>query len=161
MIENLEVEFKSDINNRNLRDRKYTLTHSDETGQRYLFIGDKFAEDKYSKLRDEVVGQWSKKHARCELRIMCTLNSEQSLYSEEKRYEIFKRHMPRAIIAIVNGDKEYIKDNSLLDYDVYVYYLSNTMPKMEHYGKVSDYIKAYRNSPFLEKQELPIKRRIN
>jgi len=142
MIENLEVEFRSDINNKRLEDRKYTLTHSDETGIRYLFIGDEFAEDQYCRLRDEVVGEWSRTSGKCQLRIMCTLYAQHSSYTEEQRYEIFKRHMPRAIIAIVGGDEEYIVEKNLLDYDVYVYYLSDTIPKMEHYGKVGEYIKT-------------------
>ena len=140
MIKKLEVEFKLNINNKNLTDRKYTLTHSDETGQRYLFIGDEFAEDKYDKLRDEVVGEWSKASQKCELRIMCNLYSEHSSYTMQERYEIFKKHMPRAITAIINGDREYIIENNLLDYGVCVYYLSDLMNRMEYYGKVGNYI---------------------
>ena len=142
MIKKLEVEFRSEINNKKLGDRKYTLTHCDETGQRYLFIDDKFAEDKYDKLRDEVVGQWSKINGEYNLSVMCVLYSKYSSYTQEERYEIFKRHMPRAITAIVKGDEDYIVENSLLDHDIYVYYLSNIMPKLEHYGKIEDFIKT-------------------
>jgi len=142
MIKKLEVEFRSNINTRSLIDRKYTLTHCDETGQRYLFIGTEFAEDKINKLRDEVVGQWVEKHTKCELHIMCNLYSEYSSLTIEERYEKFKHHMPRAILAILNGDRQYIIENNLLGYDVYVYFLSNLMPSKEHYGKVGDYIKT-------------------
>jgi len=145
MIKKLEVEFNSNINNRDCTDRKYTLTHSDETGQRYLFIGEKFAEDRYSKLKDEVLGQWGKAYTEFELHITCTLYSEHSSLTIEERYEKFKQHMPRAITAIINGDKKYIIENNLLDYNVYVYFLSDTVPSKEHYGKVSDYIVSTRS----------------
>lgn len=142
MIEKLEVEFSSDINYKGIESRKYTLTHSDETGQRFLFVRSEFAEEEYDELRDEVIADWYKKEDNKELRIMCTLYAEKSLYTEEERYKIFKRHMPRAIKAIVGGDEEYIVQNKLLDYNVYVYYLSDLIPKKEYYGKVGDYVKT-------------------
>lgn len=145
MIKKLEVEFNSNINNRDCTDRKYTLTHSDETGQRYLFIGEKFAEDRYNKLKDEVLGQWGKAYTEFELHITCTLYSEHSSLTIEERYEKFKQHMPRAITAIINGDKKYIIENNLLDYNVYVHFLSDIVPSKEHYGKVSDYIVSTRS----------------
>lgn len=146
MIDKLEVEFSLDINHKGIENRKYTLTHSDETGQRFLFVRDQFAEEEYDELRDEVIADWYKKEDNKELRIMCILYAEKSLYTEEERYKIFKRHMPRAITAIIGGDEEYITKNNLLDYDVYAYYLSDLIPKKEYYGKVGEYIEITANA---------------
>lgn len=140
MVKKLKVEFTSDINNKTLGERKYTLTHSDDTGERFLFVRSDFAEDKCHKLRDEVIAEWDTNPENQELKVMCTLYSEYSLYTEEERYKIFKRHMPRAVTAIIGGDKEYIIKNNLLNYKTYVYYLSETIPKKEYYGKVREYI---------------------
>lgn len=141
MVKKLEVEFQSDINNKSLIDRKYTLTHCDTTGQRYLLIGTNFDETRYNKLRDEVVGEWVKVDDSWELQIMCTLYSEYSSLTIKERYQKFKEHMPRAITAIINGDKEYILENNLLDCNVYVYFLSDLISDREYYGKVVDYKK--------------------
>lgn len=139
-MKKLEVEFESNINNRSIRDRKYTLTHSDETGQRYLFVGELYAEDRYSKLRDEVVGEWAEAHSGWVLNIMCTLYSEFSSLTIKERYEKFKQHMPRAIKAIVNGDREYLVSNDHLEHPIYVSFLSDLTPGKECYGKINDYI---------------------
>lgn len=136
MIRKLDVDFSSTIQNKEFIDRKYTLTHSDTTGQRYLFIGEQFAEDRFNNLRDEVLGEWT----RNELHIICNLYSEYSSLTLEKRYEKFKEHMPRAITAILNGDKEYIIKKNLLDYKVLVSFLSNKLAYKEYYGKIQDYI---------------------
>jgi hypothetical protein len=140
MMKKLEVEFESDINKKSLRERKYTLTHSDETGQRHLYIGAEFNEEKCNKLRDEVIGNWSNAYAEIELHIKCNLYSEYSSLTIEERYDRFKKHMPRAITAIINGDKEYIIANNLLGNNVYVYFLSDLMSGREYYNRVNDYI---------------------
>ena len=141
MIKKLEVEFQSNINIKNLLDRKYTLTHCDTTGQRYLFIGESFDETRYNRLRDEVTGQWTKVDDDWELQIMCNLYSEYSSLTIKERYKKFKIHMPRAIIAIINGDMGYISKHNLLNYNVYVYFLSDLISDKEYYGKVFDYKK--------------------
>lgn len=40
--------------------RRYTLTHSDQTGELFLTIGSIYAKDKITANRDEVIGEWLK-----------------------------------------------------------------------------------------------------
>lgn len=38
--------------------RRYTLTHSDETADLFLVVGSEFAYEKFTAMRDEVIGEW-------------------------------------------------------------------------------------------------------
>ena len=42
--------------------RKYTITHSDTTGELFVFIGNEYAEDQVGELRDEVRLSWEKRN---------------------------------------------------------------------------------------------------
>lgn len=141
MVEKLKVDFKNDINFKSPIYRRYTLTHSDTTGQRFLFVGEKYAQERYNKLRDEVIGQWSKNKRKYELHLMCNLYSEHSDLTIKERYEKFKEHMPRVITAIVNGDMEYLKKNMLLNCNIYVHFIDESKNSKEDYGIVHNYIK--------------------
>lgn len=104
--------------------RKYTLTHSDETGMRYLYINDRFAEEEYDKLMDHVVAQWHYENHKYALRVYCFLECPVSKYNVSERCQIFKRHMSRAIKVILFGDQQYIMANTgLLQADIEVYYM--------------------------------------
>ena len=41
-----------------IQPRRYTLTHSDETGELFLVIGSDFAYEKFTTMRDEVAAEW-------------------------------------------------------------------------------------------------------
>ena len=58
----LKVSFKDNIGkSRPIMPRKYTLTHSDETAELFLSIGNKYDLDKINySVRDEVLGSWEK-----------------------------------------------------------------------------------------------------
>lgn len=122
--------------------RKYTLTHSDETGMRFLFIGSEYAEEEYDELRDEVVAHWDKLGEGYCLKFYCPLSCEKSKYSSDERLEIFKRHMPRVLKAVIGGDLDYIKSNKgLLDGANHIYYCYDEENKVfEEMGIVRDYI---------------------
>jgi UDP-N-acetylglucosamine pyrophosphorylase len=122
-----------------MSDRVYTLTHSDYTGQRILFIGNEIDKERLSKYRDEVEGRWVSKNSKYELNLTCNLYSEHSSLTIEERYEKFKSHIVRAITAIVNGDKEYIQKNNCAECSINVRYISGSTKIVEYSGKVSDY----------------------
>ena len=60
--EKLNVNYKDKISTSStLIPRKYTLTHSDESGELFLSIGSKYDLDQIDKNnRDEVLGSWEK-----------------------------------------------------------------------------------------------------
>lgn len=136
----LTVNIKKDI--LNPLERKYTLTHSDETGMRFLFIDTEYAEEEYDKIRDEVVAHWEKIDDNYFFKVSCPLTCEESKYSADERLEIFKRHMPRALKAIIGGDSNYINSNQeLINAQIHTYYCYDKEDKVfEKMGKVKEYI---------------------
>lgn len=122
--------------------RKYTLTHSDETGMRFLFIGSEYAEEEYDELRDEVIAHWDKIDDKYYLKFYCPLSCKESKYSSDERLKIFKRHMPRVLKAVIGGDSNYIKSNpKLLDAANHIYYCYDDDNKVfEKMGLVKEYI---------------------
>lgn len=122
--------------------RKYTLTHSDETGMRFLFIGSQYAEEEYDELRDEVIAHWDKLEGKYFLKFFCPLTCEKSKYSPDERLQIFKRHMPRVLKAVIGGDLDYINSiPGLLDGANHIYYCYDEDNKVfEEMGIVRDYI---------------------
>ncbi|WMJ77090.1 MULTISPECIES: staygreen family protein [unclassified Sedimentibacter] len=141
MLTKLTVDYQLNAEYENMADRVYTLTHSDYTGQRILFIGNQIDKDRLSKCRDEVEGRWIKENCKFELQITCNLYSEHSLLTLQERYEKFKSHIVRAITAIVNGDKDYILKNNCAESNVNVRYISDSKKFVEYRGNVSDYLK--------------------
>lgn len=123
-------------------ERKYTLTHSDETGMRFLFVGSEYAEEEYDELRDEVIAHWDKIDDKYFLKVLCPLSCEASKYSADERLEIFKRHMPRVLKAVIGGDLAYINSNEkLLEAANHIYYCYDEDNKVfEKMGIVKDYI---------------------
>ncbi len=76
------------------------------------------------------------------LNIVCPLKCEQSKYTPDERLNIFKRHMPRVLKAIIGGDLDYIKNTpDLLDADNHIYYSYSEDNKVfESMGIVKEYI---------------------
>ncbi|MFJ7638248.1 staygreen family protein [Peribacillus sp. NPDC097264] len=89
--------------------RKYTLTHSDETGDLYLTIGTQYecsALD--AKKRDEVLANWDASLGQYLLTVNVFVDGLENEYDQAKaRYTIFQQNLDLAITAIINGDKEF------------------------------------------------------
>lgn len=86
--------------------RRYTLTHSDLTGDLFLTIGSHYAWDKINPTRDEVLGGWKIKEI--PLYYCVYLHIDQGQYHQTaaaKRNEIFRRELPLALTAIKYADK--------------------------------------------------------
>ncbi|WP_273128005.1 staygreen family protein [Metabacillus sp. HB246100] len=111
-----------------VKGRKYTLTHSDETGDLFLDIGYVYNELKInSKMRDEVIAQWSlTSDSRWFLAGKAYVDGGE--YSKEQarvRHTIFLREMDTALKGIVNGDLPfYLHYPFLLDAPIYLYFES-------------------------------------
>ena len=123
--------------------RKYTLTHSDDTGVMFLTIANEYDYKAINqKLRDEVLGVWKIYEGDYILFFYVHVgdyNYEQSL----KRYNIFKQHMNSALQAVFYGDMNLLNENPhLYDTPIYVKFDSNIpmFNNYEFYGYVSNYI---------------------
>ncbi|MCG7345890.1 staygreen family protein [Sporosarcina sp. ACRSL] len=108
--------------------RKYTLTHSDSTGELFLDIGYVYNYTAINlKMRDEVVAEWKKdSHGRLSLvGIAYVDGGEFSQQVAGTRFNIFKKEMATALNGIIYGDRPfYINYPSLVDAPIFIYYVS-------------------------------------
>ena len=126
-----------------IKDRKYTLTHSDNTGVMFLTIANKYdyCAINYD-LRDEILGTWKTYDNSYNLFFYAyigDLDYLDALY----RYNIFKSHMNSALQAIIYGDRELLnKHKELLNTPIYIKFDSSIpiFNNYEFYGYVNDYI---------------------
>ncbi|WP_026695787.1 staygreen family protein [Peribacillus kribbensis] len=107
--------------------RKYTLTHSDATGELTLTIGREFdAESVNPNLRDEVNAEWIPQLGQY---VLCGKvyvgGHEYSENAAKIRYMIFEKEMETALEAIIFGDQAFFQYFPwLLDSPIYVHFES-------------------------------------
>lgn len=103
--------------------RRYTLTHSDDTGELFLSIG--YLYDKQSinqKLRDEVLAEWAAQNG--EFLLIGKVYISNGDYDEKFsriRYLIFKKELELALTGIIYGDQSLFEYYPwLLDAPIYI-----------------------------------------
>ena len=127
--------------------RRYTLTHSDVTGDLFLTIDCEYDDDQISGLytrfmRDEVLAEWIENEKRYELHIYVHVSGGFVFGWAKLRYKIFKFHMPSVLKAIRNGDIELFELYPNLDQSQnYIHFISkkNKYNKIEEFGMLKDY----------------------
>ncbi|WP_226674697.1 staygreen family protein [Rossellomorea aquimaris] len=89
--------------------RKYTLTHSDLTGELFLSIGCQYDVEKINMaMRDEVLGEWKRNLGQYTLTgTVYVSGGEFDQQLSNVRFMIFKKELPLALAAMVNGDKGF------------------------------------------------------
>ena len=124
--------------------RRYTLTHSDETADMFLTIGLRFANDKVTSMRDEVLGEWVMMREGYVYNVYVEIGG----YSDEailaRRNDIFRRELPLALEAIRYGDHRFFLVYPELNHcSIIVYFLSSNpkFNKVENWGTFSQYAK--------------------
>ncbi|RUS48911.1 staygreen family protein [Cohnella sp. AR92] len=108
--------------------RKYTLTHSDSTGQLFLDIGYGYNGKAIDpKMRDEVLAEWIK-DPNGRLRIAGTAYVDGGEFSQteaEARLAVFKKEMATALKGMINGDRPFYANYPfLLNAPIYIQFLS-------------------------------------
>ena len=127
--------------------RKYTLTHSDTTGDLFLTIDSEYDYEQISGLytrfmRDEVLAEWIENEKRYELHIYVHVSGGFVFGWAKLRYKIFKYHMPLVLKAIRKGDNELFElYPNLNQSQIYIHFLSkrNKYNKIEEFGMLQDY----------------------
>lgn len=137
--------------------RKYTLTHSDTTGELYLSIGNIYDYQAINyKMRDEVLADW------------ITVNGEYLLYGnvyisngeyDKKmsriRYMIFKKELDLALTGLIYGDKSFYSNYPwLLDAPIYVQFASiyPEFSELAYFGTPRKYLNLAKRSRTPETQ---------
>ena len=139
----LNVDYKGNVGTKEpIIPRKYTLTHSDETGELFLSIGNNYDLDKINYgIRDEVLGCWEKDD-KYYLFITLELDNGEDLTNTIKRDKIFREEIPLALMAIVYGDSIFLENNrELYEAPVRVKFNSriSEYDTLEEWRKVKDY----------------------
>ncbi len=125
--------------------RCYTLTHSDETGDLYLDIGLKFAYNKITATRDEVLAEWAKMGNKYILKIDLHVDGPLNGLDIKKRDQIFRKELRLAIESIVYGDKIFFYKHNILDESPIIVYFNSReekFNKIECWGIIKDYMSS-------------------
>ncbi|RDI45857.1 staygreen family protein [Falsibacillus pallidus] len=127
--------------------RKYTLTHSDLTGDMFLSAGCQFDFEKVNMLmRDEVLAEWVLHMGQHFLQAKVHISSGE--YDENHasvRYMIFQKELSIALKAIANGDRLfYTYFPWLLDMPIYVEFESiyPAFQQIQYFGTIRQYLAA-------------------
>ena len=141
--EKLNVEYRDDVTHKKpVAGRKYTLTHSDTTGDLFLTLGRGYAYDKINKFRDEVLGEWRNYNGGYFLYIHVYVDGLFDPAVSAKRYSIFTRELPLALEAIRYGDGMFFSAHPQLDNSPIWIYFHSTTPyynRIENWGTPEDY----------------------
>ena len=91
--------------------RRYTLTHSDLTGDLFLTIGPDYDREQISGwytllMRDEVLAEWLEEEDGPALHVYCHVSGGIALGSSSMRFAIFQRELPLVLEALRYGDRE-------------------------------------------------------
>jgi hypothetical protein len=127
--------------------RRYTLTHSDVTGDLYLTIGPDYNLKQINGLynhlmRDEVLAEWRNSDDGPALHVHCHVSGGFVLGRASWRYKIFRREMPLVLQAIRYGDKTLLAANPELDQSRIWVHFHAPQPrynKIERWGELVDY----------------------
>jgi hypothetical protein len=126
--------------------RRYTLTHSDRTGDLYLTIGSNFDRKQFSGwytrlMRDEVLAEW-KLENQFQLHVYCNVCGGFVFGTASLREWIFRREMSRVLEAIRYGDSElFTKDTRLDQAEIFVHFRRSKVAdsKIEQMGCLSEH----------------------
>lgn len=138
----VRAEFRDGVTkDQPIRGRKYTMTHSDDTGELFVTIGTRFAEDKIKKERDEVLLEI--RGGRRNLEFFGTVFVDgPNMKATQFRNEIFLREMPIALKAIRYADRELFERYPVLDripIRIWFRSLSKEYNKQYHFGSMRNY----------------------
>ena len=142
--EKLHVDIQ--MNESQLLPRRYTLTHSDRTGELYLTVADEYDEVQISGwytriMRDEVLAEWLTMGDSPSLHVYLHVSGGLILGGVGMREAIFRREMPLVIEAIRKGDSKFFEENP--EYDnasIYLHFQKSGKDyKLELFGVISDF----------------------
>ncbi|WP_216829756.1 staygreen family protein [Alkalihalobacterium elongatum] len=128
--EKLSVKFIPPANSiKPIEGRRYTLTHSDITGELFLDIGFVYNYEAIDpEMRDEVLAQWEHDR-RGHFKLIGQAYVDGGEFSKEVsrfRFDIFNKEMLTALKGMVYGDQRFfVYYPSLLNAPIYIFYESS------------------------------------
>lgn len=142
--EKLSVEYMDGVTSTHpVIPRRYTLTHSDLTGDLFLTIGFDYAWNKINSMRDEVLGEWRQSGSSFFYCVYVYIDQGQFNQNvAAKRNEIFRRELPLALTAIRYGDREFFNSFPHLDQVPIIITFMSTYPqfaRQENWGTFQNF----------------------
>jgi hypothetical protein len=119
--EKLHVQFRSGVAPTGpIMPRRYTLTHSDATGDLFLTVGSEYDRKQisgwYTRLmRDEVLAEWREDEEGPALHVHCHVSGGLIVGTARWRYQIFRRELPLVLEAFRFGDRQLFEAHPALD----------------------------------------------
>jgi hypothetical protein len=144
----LHVSFQQNVHSEGpVTPRRYTLTHSDATGDLFLTIGTAYQEEQiagwYTRLmRDEILAEWLQEEADPALHVYCHISGGLIFGSAAMRDGIFRQELPLVLEAFRYGDRALFTTNPQLDAaPIYVHFQSEKARynRVEQWGTPADY----------------------
>lgn len=139
----LSVDFSAGVTSTEpIIPRRYTLTHSDITAELFLNIGLKYAYDKITTMRDEVLGEWTETNKKYLFHVYLYVDGQFGPATATIRNEIFRRELPLALQAIRYGDKVFFAAHPELNSAEIIVHFNSLSPyfnKVENWGTFSQY----------------------
>ena len=136
--------YRSPILHQSIITRRYTLSHSDDTGDLFLTIGNDYAWTKINmEMRDEVLGEWKLVGDTLYFDVYLYIDQgEYDINAAAQRIKIFRHELPLALTAIRYGDSALFNQYPYLDHVMLVvHYMSTYLPfaRQENWGTFSNY----------------------
>jgi len=123
--------------------RRYTLTHSDATGDLFLTVGAEYDSAQISGLmRDEVLAEWRQDEEGPALHVFCHVSGGLAFGTARWRYAIFRRELPLVFQAFRYGDLALFQAQPALDAaPIWVHFQSGRKRyrRVESWGSMADY----------------------
>jgi len=127
--------------------RRYTLTHSDITGQLFLSIGSEYDTKQISGLytrlmRDEVLAELAEEEDGLVFRVHCHVSGGFVIGTAKWRYNIFRSELPLVLEAIRHGDRTVFEQDPQLDNTPVLVHFKSTnkrFNKVENWDTMADY----------------------
>ena len=130
-----------------LTPRRYTLTHSDSTGDLFLTVAPEVNQKQvsgwYTRLmRDEVVAEWQESEDGPALHVFCHVSGGFVIGSAGMRYSVFQRELLLVLEAFRFGDRRLFEARPELDKaPIWIHFHSTDRRyrKIERWGTPSEY----------------------
>ena len=127
--------------------RRYTLTHSDMTGELFMTIGHDYHKTQISKfytrlMRDEVLAELIKNGEHLEFRVYCHVSGGMIIGTAKWRNSIFHSELPLVLEALRYSDRTLYETDPNLDrtpVSIYFHSLNSRYNQVETWGLIADY----------------------
>lgn len=132
-----------------LHPRRYTLTHSDSTGDLFLTIGRDYDRSQISGwytriMRDEVLAEWKgdEEGDSLSLHLYCHVSGGLIVGNAGWRYSIFQHHLRQVLQSFRHGDRQLFSAHPELDEaEVFAHFQAKQAEynKVESWGRMGEY----------------------